>query len=138
MAAYCEDVAGWQDSEGSSCSDYRYLADVDGQNYCGHEDSAAACCFCGGGSSCKPCGPAQYFEACGDCRECSAAPACPVEQVRAGCGYGSVGACMAPKTDKTVQSGVSGANGLRAPSMPFRALGLGLPLLLRAAFGGRA
>ena len=47
VAPYCDDVAEWEDSTGYTCADYQYLAQVDGTNYCGSEDSAAACCFCG-------------------------------------------------------------------------------------------
>jgi hypothetical protein len=138
VAAYCEDVADWKDSADYSCTDYQYMAEVDGENNCGYEDSAVSCCFCGGGATCKPCGPTQFFQSCGDCRECSAAAACPEGQVRAGCGYGSVGNCLAPKVDKSGDTASSSsARGLGTPASGcLLARALSMAVVLLGVFAG--
>lgn len=105
-APYCMDKDGWLDTQGSSCNDYQYIAEVDGKNECGWEDSATACCFCGGGDTCKPCGPSQFSEGCNDCRECSSLSACPSGQIRTACGSGSKGTCVAPPVSKNVETAV--------------------------------
>jgi hypothetical protein len=112
-APYCEDKANWKDSKGYTCADYAYEKETNGNDWCGAEDSAAACCFCGGGSHCKPCGANQFHEACGDCRDCSTAPSCPAGTVRSLCGYGNVGSCVNPKTAKNANLAGGSATGTR-------------------------